>query len=289
MAFNNHIIDIILQLKKVGFLKNIKSVIDMGDQDLNLKYKDLKKIINIEENKFDELFFRAKDFPERPRVSSSAFWQSLGIMNTSRIDLFQLSRKRDVPHNFYKVDLNFPLEDQAKIEPHDLSTDIGNNEHPFNVSETYKTMHKLTKKGGYLLIQQSMFRGNGLYSFEPGYFECLAAVNNYSILFSSFCISYKDKHFYMPLSKEMLNAIDLNNTGDLQLIYLFRKNADGEFIYPYQGIGQSPHYEEFYFSKILNQNFFPERNYIPQKIDNLSFKLLLKYIFYKIKSKFLKN
>ena len=44
MAFNNHIIDIILQLKKVGFLKNIKSVIDMGDQDLNLKYKDLKKL-----------------------------------------------------------------------------------------------------------------------------------------------------------------------------------------------------------------------------------------------------
>ena len=34
----------------------------MGDQDLNLKYDSLKKILNIEEKEFEKLFFRTKNF-----------------------------------------------------------------------------------------------------------------------------------------------------------------------------------------------------------------------------------
>ena len=42
-----------------------------------------------------------------------------------------------------KIDLNYPIEDQTEFEKYDLVTDLGNNEHPFNTVESYKTMHKL--------------------------------------------------------------------------------------------------------------------------------------------------
>ena len=147
MALDSKIIDIALQLYKDDFFKNIDSVIDMGDQDLNISFNDLRKKFSRFNIEIDTTFDRSKILSSRPRLPSSLFWKKIGINQTDRLDLEKLDRNTDEKsHKFIKIDLNYPIEDQTKFEKYDLVTDFGNNEHPFNIVESYKTMHKLCKK-----------------------------------------------------------------------------------------------------------------------------------------------
>ena len=57
-------------------------------------------------------------------------------------------------------DLNFPIKNDLNSK-YDIVTDFGNNEHPFNVVESFTNMHKLCKENGLLIIYQSLFKGNG--------------------------------------------------------------------------------------------------------------------------------
>jgi len=50
--------------------------------------------------------------------------------------------------------LNEPFEDKSKFKKFDIVTDHGTCECVYNVGECYKTMHKLSKKNGYMIIHQ---------------------------------------------------------------------------------------------------------------------------------------
>ena len=197
MALDQKILHIACELYRSGFFKNIESVIDMGDQDLNLNYNELRSSLDsLNIKNFDETLMHAKTYPKRPRLSSSFLWKMLGAKKTDRLDLIKLDRiKEDFLDTFFKVDLNYPIEEQVNFEPYDFVTDLGNNEHPFNVVESYKSMHKLCKENGFLLIHQGVFGGNGFYNFDISFFENLAAVNNYTCVYSSLVFVKKDKYF----------------------------------------------------------------------------------------------
>jgi hypothetical protein len=288
MAIGNQIVDLVIYLKKIGKLNAINSVLDMGDQDLNLDYENIqRKLKHLEIPGFESLFERSKYYPKRPRVSSSTFWQSLGIKETDRLDLFQLERKNDVKHNFYKIDLNYPIEKKIINKKYDLVTDFGNNEHPFNVSECFRSLHNLTNKNGLMLIQQTVFKGNGLYSFEIGFFESLAACNNYQILYSAYSIYSNNIYFSLPITTDALDVININKTNTISVIYLFKKIDDEIFNYPYQELGKKPTREEFFTNSLNFENLTPERNYVPTHIDHLSIKKMLSTIIKKIKNKIL--
>jgi hypothetical protein len=286
MAIGNQIVDLAIYLKQIGMLNTINSVLDMGDQDLNVDYENLKqKLKHLKIPKFENLFERSKYYPKRPRVSSSTFWQSLGINETDRLDLIQLERKNDAKHNFYKVDLNYPLDKKVVNKKYDLVTDIGNNEHPFNVSECFRSLHSLTSKNGLMLIQQSIFKGNGLYNFEIGFFESLAACNNYQILYSAYTISYNDVYFSLPITTGILDVININKASTISVIYLFKKINDEDFNYTYQDLGKKPTREEFFSNSLNFENLPPERNYVPTNISHLSIKKMLGVILKKMKTK----
>ena len=69
-----------LNYYKRGLFNNINSVLDMGDQDLNVPYKILADIVGQTDLKLNEQEFeRAKYLPERPRVPTSSFWKLLGV------------------------------------------------------------------------------------------------------------------------------------------------------------------------------------------------------------------
>ena len=94
-----------------GFFKDIHSVVDMGDQDLNITYSNLVQYASQAGIKIDEnIFERAKHFPERPRVHSSAFWKMLGVENAERIDISSLDRINPEDQKAVIImDLNEPL------------------------------------------------------------------------------------------------------------------------------------------------------------------------------------
>ena len=186
--------------------------------------------------------------------------------------------KEDPLNNFFKVDLNYPLENQIKFTPYDFVTDFGNNEHPFNVVESYKSMHKLCKENGFMLIHQGIFGGNGFYNFDISFFENLAAVNNYTCLYSSLAFSKKDNFFCTPVDRLYFKMVDIKNIDVIEIIYIFQKKTKKDFVYPYQGSGKSIENSEYYTNKLNTINSFPSRTYIPKSYNDLSLTTLIKYL-----------
>ena len=70
-----------------GFFKDIHSVMDMGDMDLSVPYDILKPLVTQAGLKLDSRCNETKNFPSRPRVPLSAFWDLLGIETTHRMDI----------------------------------------------------------------------------------------------------------------------------------------------------------------------------------------------------------
>jgi len=285
MGLGIKVIHLALELHKKDYFKNSRSVIDMGDQDLHIDFGSIRNEIDfLKKEELEKKFNRAKYFPERPRVSSSTLWNILGFEKCDRLDIEKLPRSNeDICDNFLKIDLNYPIEDQTEFEKYDLVTDLGNNEHPFNTVESYKTMHKLCEKDGYMLIHQNIFGGNGFYNFDISFFESMAAVNNYTILYSCYTFDVKDKYFSLPIDEDLIKCINLNTTKDIGIFYLFKKNNNENFVLPYQGSGSSIKRKEIFSNNISKFNSMPSRTYLPMNIDQLSKMELLKLLFKKMK------
>jgi|TARA_B110000438_G_scaffold299915_1_gene351049 hypothetical protein len=286
MAISGKITDIILELYNRDFFKKISSVIDMGDQDVNHNYSEIENYFKKFNVKFDpNLFSLSKNFPSRPRVSSSVLWKTLGVTNADKIDLEKLERPEN--QNIGKVfehDLNFPLKDKNLIGKYDLVTDFGNNEHPFNFIETFKTMHILCKEKGYLMIDQCVFKGNGFVNFDVSFFENFAAVNHYSTVHSCLIFHYpNNKYFTTPIEKDYLGLVDLNKVENIGIFYIFKKEKSEDFKFPYQGRGSAWNSTEMYSVDFSFKDGMPHKFYIPQTIDHISFKKILKTIWKKIK------
>lgn len=282
------VIDLILNFYKKNIFKNKVSVMDMGDQDLGGDFQDLKNRF-VKQNIYfnEEAFYQSKNFPKRPRASSSVLWSQLGFKTTHRLDLFKLERDKNDPGNCFVFDLNHPLTDSNLINKYDLVTDFGNNEHPFNIPEAYKTMHKLCKKDGLMIICQGFLNGNGFFLFDDITIDNIAACNSYSIITSCFIVKNKDLFFTLPAEKKYLKSLNLNEIDSINLFYILRKNKDEEFKFPYQGIGKKPSKEELFSSQTLNTNLkMPEQIYLPTHIDQIQttkiFKSFLKRILRKI-------
>ena len=158
MAISNSILEIILELNSRGYFKNKKSVIDMGDQDVNVKFDDLIELLKQGSISFNESEFNiAKKFPTRPRVSSSQIWRTLGFETTNRMDIEEIEREKKIGE-VIKHDLNFPFTNENHIKKYSLVTDFGNNEHPFNIYETYRTMHNLCAKDYDFPLHRKIFQ-----------------------------------------------------------------------------------------------------------------------------------
>lgn len=98
MALNINILRLSCELHKKDFFKNLKSVIDMGDQDLYLSYEELVNnldFLNLKE--FEKTLLHAKTFPTRPRLSSSFLWKILGFQKCDRLDIIKIERIENDP------------------------------------------------------------------------------------------------------------------------------------------------------------------------------------------------
>lgn len=289
MALGGKVLDIICDLYKINFFNNINSVVDMGDLDVNATYEEIKIRLNylgVELN--NDLWKNAKKFPVRPRVSSSIFWNSIGIKKTLRIDIEKLVRDKNDNTKHIIHDLNFPLNDTKLIDQFDLVTDLGNNEHPFNIVETYRTMHKLCKKNGYMIILQSYLNGNGYYQFDHCTVDNIAAVNQYSIIYSYFIFEKENQSILTPIDKKYFKLFNMNNIDHIGLFYILKKNNNEEFRFPYQGGGASNQVSEYYSLFTSFDKRLPEQLYLPHKLEVISTRKLLNTLFKRLISKFIK-
>ena len=224
-------IKLYLELWQRGWFKGVHGVVDMGSQELCLTRFDFEEFIQAAGacNYRRENFPCLDNYPKRPLCSAKPFYEMLGAEKYSCIDL-------NGEHGAIQHDLNFPLTDSSLKGVFDLVTDHGCNEHAFNIAETYRTMHFLCKKDGLIVIMQSVYRGNGYYNFDVSFFEGLAAANNYSILFASYVVAPNgtNEQYHVPCSRELLNVLDWSKSN-IYISYVFQKQTDSDFRFPYQG------------------------------------------------------
>ena len=287
---SSYIKDSCFLLQSSGLFNNILSVIDMGDQDFEIsvkEYEEKTKIYNIKKNSdLVKLIKKYEINKGEPMISSSFFWKSIGIKNTARIDLTFKTRFEE--DNFAKCveqDLNYPLVNNLDLKNNfSLVTDFGNNEHPFNVMQTFKTMHELCKKDGIIWSAQSVINGNGFYNFNTCFYENLAAFNNYSIVYSYFVYISEDgkKYFTSPTDTQYLKYINHNIINNVMIVYIFRKNDEKEFSIPYQGLGKDGKRQNLYFVDFKGTTIPLSQTYIPTDIGAFNYKIILLEVFKRI-------
>lgn len=277
-----------LELRERGFYKNIESAIEMGSQELILTQADFEALVcaaNVPNYK-KENFINLANWPGSPRCCSKPFYEMLGVKKYSCIDL-------DREHGAIPLDLNFPLEDLSLYGQYDLVTDYGNNEHVFNTVEAYRSMHRLCKQQGFIIIAQALYGGNGYYAYNPSFFEGIAAANNYKIIFSSYVPVFHPRtkaasanEFHLPPSEELIEALDWTKVEAVGIYYVMQKQSAADFCYPYQGEYQS-RVKGHYGYRLQFLPTPPSRTYVPiYSLETISARSLLQVLWRKAIKRF---
>jgi hypothetical protein len=277
-----------LELHNLGHLKNSKSVLEIGSQELHLKKEDLKQLFDnagIKSDLVDE-YPNLNNWPEKPRCSSKFFYESLGIKEYQCMDM-------NGDYGAIVHDLNKPFEDRSKFNKFDIVTDHGSCEHVFNIAECYRTMHNLTKLGGYIIVAQAIWKGNGYFKFDESFFEGIAAANNYKIIFNSYEISSGEKtkngshlQFHIPRNRELFNVLDFSKLEGLGIYGVLQKTKEDEFKIPYQGkfmkevYNISGGFNRFYSKEPMGYTYVPSSTL---EVEAAPFRFLIKALIIKIR------
>ena len=279
-----------LELYDLGYLKNSKSIIEIGSQEIQMHKEDLKQLFDNAGLKSDliDKYPNMNNWPIRPFCPSKYFYESLGIKEYQSIDI-------NGDHGAIVHDLNKPFEDKSKFNKFDIVTDQGSCEHVFDIAECYRTMHNLAKPGGYIIIAQAVWKGNGYFKFDDSFFEGIAAANSYKVIYNSYILTSKNKtksingsdyEFHIPRHRELFNILDFSKLDQLNIYGVLQKTKEDEFKFPYQGKFMKQKYS---IPKGFNRLYFKEPmgyTYIPSatlRVEEAPFRFLLKALISKIK------
>jgi hypothetical protein len=274
----------LLELYLAGHLKNKKSVVEFGSQELHLKSKDLEELLSMANVDFDKSDFPdIENWPKQPRTSAKYLYKALGINEYLSLDCN--GELDSINHDF-----NLPFENKEYFSKFDIVTDHCACGHAFNSAEAYRTMHKLCKKDGIIIGILPLWKGNSFYLYDNCFFEGLAAANGYKIIFNSYIVqtsaltkdgSFLD--FHIPLNRELLNSFDMTKLKWIGVCAVLQKTSDKEFQFPYQGNYLSQKQSHMGFNRLFFKDP-PGYAYVPIfGAGALSGKMLLKELVNRIK------
>jgi SAM-dependent methyltransferase len=231
-------IQMYLNLWKQGIFDNIRAVACLGSQELHFSKAAFEKLIsayNIQSYN-PASYVNIENWASRPLCSAKPFFEMLGVTDYKSIDL-------NGEHNSLAIDLNKPLTDEKLFHSFDLVADHGTAEHVFNAPEAYRTMHRLCKKNGIIVILQILYPFNinhGFFRFDPNLFTSIAKVNNYKIIESHYLVApkrgdedYDMDNFHIPFDNSLLNVIDTSKVSHLGEVFVMQKQNDNDFVIPY--------------------------------------------------------
>ena len=279
-----------LELYNLGYLKNSKSIIEMGSQEIQMHKEDLKQLFNNAGLKSDlvDKYPHMNNWPGRPFCPAKYFYESLGIKEYQSIDI-------NGDHGAIAHDLNKPFEDKSKFNKFDIVTDQGSCEHVFDIAECYRTMHNLAKPGGYIIIAQAVWKGNGYFKFDDSFFEGIAAANSYKVIYNSYVlttmnktksINGSDNEFHIPRNLELFNILDFSKLDYLNIYGVLQKTKEDEFKIPYQGKFMNQKYNihngfnRLYYKEPMGYTYIPSGTL---SVEEAPFRFLLKALISKIK------
>ena len=277
----------VLELWQQGFFENKKKIIEMGSQELHLKPHDFEEMIkiagvaNYEKKNFPNL----DNWPEQPRCPSKYLYKMLGIDEYYSFDLNE-------EHNSISWDFNLPFEDTSQYSQFDIVTDHCACGHAFNIAESYRTIHKLCKPGGLIIVCLPLWKGNGYFLYDRYFIDGIAAANNYKILFNSYAINVtekteagSDQQFHIPMKRELLNTIDISKIPWTGIYAVLQKQTEDDFQFPYQEKYLAEKLNIEGFNHLYTQDPF-SYSYIPfSSIETEPGKKLFKELFKRIRKR----
>jgi SAM-dependent methyltransferase len=232
---------LIRRLKEQSALPENPSVLELGqsnwygDVPLDTLVQDIRRFVSPAQDA-EALVNRLANLAQAQDGNwlfdiADIFWQVfLGPDTYAAIDMDGVDARA------HKFDLNEPV---PLKEQFDVVCNFGTAEHVFNVYQVFKTIHELTKPGGWML-HGLPFQGwvdHGFYSFHPTFFFDLAETNHYaSAVF-----------FYAEVSPLRIVAVKGRDTlhemvergeigANAMLFTAFRRPlGDGPFKAPMQG------------------------------------------------------
>lgn len=245
-----------------NFLKDTKSVIEIGAQDINRQHQSF-----------------IDDFPHKiplrmrkiynPKFNSpKEMYQSIGIKNYESIDVNYHAGSK-----FF--DLNHDIQKKYGYrEKFDLVTNFGTTEHIFNQFEVFRNMHNLCNKDGFIvgIVPMQGSVNHGFFNYQPILFEHLALANNYKMdLFWTIATDKFYTHNILPYNDHLIdkfktyvryNIIDyIPHHNEEQIGYVFKKTDNSEFVIPdqsYIGKGGTRIELSKTIPKLLNQEIYKD-------------------------------
>ncbi|MDO9371793.1 MAG: hypothetical protein Q7U07_04290 [Gammaproteobacteria bacterium] len=203
-----------------GHLKNCKSVMEIGSQDIQAHHDHVAAALKRVSN-----FSRSDD-----AITPAIFYSQLGINQYRCIDA-------DGRHNALVFDLNKDiLKEYQYTEKFDLVTNHGTTEHCFDQCQAFRNIHNLCAPGG-LMIHALPFQGylnHGFYNYQPSFYYDLAMANGYALV-GMFLNMHSESGDIAPYSDEMMRYLYLPPGTNMLLFAVLKKTGDGEFVVPFNG------------------------------------------------------
>ncbi len=248
-------------LRDNGQLKGLRSVIELGSQDIPLH--------DWHQNWAKEFIGAGQGKVDQAPLTAEQFHKGLGFTDYACIDA-------DGHNGAFVFDLNMDLRGTYGFDKtFDLVTNHGTSEHVFNQFQCFKNVHDLLRVGG-LAMHVLPFEGylnHGYFNYQPSMFVDMAIANKYELLGmwyhsqrSSGLFKYRGNTVPLHYTDDLLRVLDelvregkllsspLNTDSALSVVY--RKTTEDGFRLPFDSrfSEQSKLVEHYVATSILQRN-----------------------------------
>jgi len=259
MGVGNAAVRLTVKLYREGRFKGLRSVIELGSQDLHFEkrmdiYPLLQGALGRSDEELKALVEQAIARSTERDFGTRWLYELMGFTEYACIDA-------DGRHGAFVWDLNLPVPQEHQGR-YDLVTNHGTTEHVFNVYQSFKNIHDLSRPGGLMLHMLPMqgYLNHGFFNFQPCFYDDLASENQYEMVEKQLIIHPVDD----PERQTMLQyspdnfAQHFTPSSSALLAVVVRKVNDGPFRIPFHGVYGAescllPYYRVSLTSKIMQR------------------------------------
>jgi hypothetical protein len=244
MGIGGNDLDLLLRLRRNGYLELPGAVIEIGAQQLSNDFFDNERLNELA-NLFDAdpagipALGKAasnrhgpQDLPPEAPLARG-FWQWLGFRYAA-IDI-------DGSPGSIPLDLNYDGAPKSARGVYNLVSNFGTTEHVANQLNAFEIIHDLAMPGG-IMIHNLPTQGNtnhGLINYNMKFFWMLARSNNYEWLF----VDYNHDNNHHGLRQDIIDSVAqyapdiIDRAAEISLsddaiLVAFRKTRDQSFVAP---------------------------------------------------------
>jgi hypothetical protein len=224
MGLGPPIIALYHQLKTLGLFDDVKSVAELGSQNVwcpqRVMMHDLFRVFG-------------RVAPPPHIIDAFADWKGSSRDLHEHLGMEYACIDVDERFGSLTLDMNFDEVPPENRNRYDLTTNHGTSEHILNQFNVFKMMHDLTRPGGLIMHAQTftVHLEHGFFNYQPVFFRALARANAYETLGVWVGPDWQLSSL-VPCHPSLLEHLSLSAKTTHLLVVLHRKTSAREFRVP---------------------------------------------------------